>query len=302
MALNAQRYFGIIRIACVLACIVLAAKAVNHWIEAEYLPEQTSSRVRGPVVSPTLAPEPPNKDGTMLASRNMFCSECLPPQDDGIPVPADGDEVPLTKLPLELVATSLSTEAAQSFATVRNADSGAQGAFWIGDRLPGGGPIDKIAGTYVHFTNPESKRMEKVSLLAIAAPAKSPARGGKADTVAAISQYDDSVRKVGDHSYEVERGMIDALLANPTAVKGARMRPYQQDGVVNGFQMFAVRKDSLFSAIGLENGDAITSINGFELTTPDKMLEAYTKVKDLDRVALNVVRKGKPVTFTYQTR
>lgn len=299
MARNVERYFGILRVACVLVCAVLAAKAVNHWIEAEYLSsEQTSSPVRTPVVSQKTTPESPTKDGALLASRNMFCSECLPPEMDGAP-PATGDEVPLTKLPIQLVATSLSEKDEESYATVRNVESGAQGAFWLGDRLPGGGPIDKIAGTYVHFTNPESNRIEKVSLLGEAKPrAVASARSSKAST----NSYADNVRKVGDNSYEVERGMIDQLIANPGTVKGARMRPYQKDGKMKGFQMFAVRKDSLFTAIGLKSGDAITAINGYDLSSPDKVLEAYTKVKDLDKVALSVVRRGKEETFTYQAR
>jgi general secretion pathway protein C len=231
----------------------------------------------------------------------MFCSECLPPETDGKP-PADGDEVPLTKLPIQLVATSLSEQKEESYATVRNVESGAQGAFWVGDRLPGGGPIDKIAGTYVHFENPDSKRMEKVSLLAAVKPKAVAKSGAKGSNKSAKNKYTDNVRKVSDTSYEVERGMIDQLISNPTSIKGARMRPYQKNGEMKGFQMFAVRKDSLFNAIGLKSGDAITSINGYDLSSPDKVLEAYAKVKDLDKVALNVVRRGKDVTFTYQAR
>ena len=43
--------------------------------------------------------------------------------------------------------------------------------------------------------------------------------------------------------------------------------------------MYAIRPNSLFGKIGLQNGDTIKSINGIDMSSPDKALEVYTKVR-----------------------
>jgi len=47
------------------------------------------------------------------------------------------------------------------------------------------------------------------------------------------------------------------------------------------------------------NGDTINAVNGMDLTTPDKALEVYTKVRDAKRVKLEITRRGKLVTLHY---
>ncbi len=51
--------------------------------------------------------------------------------------------------------------------------------------------------------------------------------------------------------------------------------------------------------IGLANGDTIHAINGFDLTSPDKALEVYTKVKEATALQVQVTRRGKEMTINY---
>ena len=50
------------------------------------------------------------------------------------------------------------------------------------------------------------------------------------------------------------------------------------------------------------NGDTLQSINGFELTSADKALEVYTKLREATSLEVNVTRRGKPVTLKYTIR
>ena len=45
-----------------------------------------------------------------------------------------------------------------------------------------------------------------------------------------------------------------------------------------GVRLFNIRPTSMLGALGLQNGDRLSSINGFEMNEPQKMLEAYQKL------------------------
>lgn len=114
---------------------------------------------------------------------------------------------------------------------------------------------------------------------------------------------DDAIRKVADNHYTIERAAVDDLLANPGAhARGARIVPSVKNGNANGFKLYAIRPSSLYAKLGLHNGDTIHSLNGMDVTTPDKALEAYDAVRGAPRVTLEVTRRGKPVTLTYDIK
>jgi general secretion pathway protein C len=75
--------------------------------------------------------------------------------------------------------------------------------------------------------------------------------------------------------------------------------PSFKDGKANGFKLFSIRPGSLYSKIGIQNGDVVQRINGYEMSSPDKALEIYTKLKDSKQVTVDLLRRGKPQTVDY---
>jgi hypothetical protein len=108
------------------------------------------------------------------------------------------------------------------------------------------------------------------------------------------------IKKVNDTTYEIPVAVRDGVLANPTSfAKGARVVPAVKNGKPDGFKMYAIRPSSIYAALGLTSGDTIQVFNGTALTTADAALEAYTKLRELKRVTLDITRRGKPMTLTY---
>ena len=290
-------------VVCVLVCAVLAAQAVGHVIEAQVLGASRTSPKLPVIASPEPAPAAPVIDrgaqGTSLVARDMFCSTCTAIVDPK-PIPGgDGAGVPLTSLPLVLVATSLGHD---PIATVRDDHTGSQGAFELGESLPGAGAITRIGATYVDFVNPAASREERVSLLALLAaqppqPAPGPAPAATTDAFA------DRVRKVDDTHYEVARGLIKDLVgAAGKPVPGVRMMPISKDGKLAGIRVLSARPDSIAGALGLKSGDTLAAVNGVPIDSLDKMLEVYSKIDELNVVAIDGTRQGKPLTFEYKLR
>jgi general secretion pathway protein C len=113
----------------------------------------------------------------------------------------------------------------------------------------------------------------------------------------------DGVREVGPGKYIVAQSEIDSTLTNLNQVAmQARIQPNFENGKANGFKMFSIKPGSIYQKIGLQNGDVIRKINGFEMNSPDKALEIYQKLKDSKHITIEVDRNGKVSTMDYTIR
>ena len=110
----------------------------------------------------------------------------------------------------------------------------------------------------------------------------------------------DGVRKLTDNRYEIDKAVIDSSLSNLNALATqARLVPSFKNGVANGFKLFQIQPGSLYSSIGIENGDVITRINGYEINSPDKALEIYSKLRESSHVTLELDRGGQNIKKDY---
>jgi general secretion pathway protein C len=306
-----KRYFWVVGALTVVLCAFFAAKAAGHVVEAKVLGDAKHA----PKITP-VAPKPTvvaaatrTKDGKPLADRNMFCSDCLPPLPVATAV-TDPSQIPMTSLPLVLVATSVNTIERYSIASILNNGTNKQGAYAPGDTIPGAGPVKAIYYRYVDFHNTSTNRLERISLLgdapqvpvAVAAVTEQPkpTTDDKDDLQAAIES---GIKKIDDGNYEIDRALVDKVLANPMGIaKGARVVPAVKNGKADGFKLYAIRPNSVYSKLGFSNGDTLHSINGFELTSADKALEVYTKLKEANSLQVEITRRGKPVSINYSIK
>jgi len=110
----------------------------------------------------------------------------------------------------------------------------------------------------------------------------------------------EGVRVVSANKYEIERGVIDRTLSNMnTIATQARIVPSFKNGVANGFKLFSIQPGSLYSSIGIENGDVIQRINGYEINSPEKALELYQKLRESQQVSIELERAGQVIRKEY---
>ncbi len=110
----------------------------------------------------------------------------------------------------------------------------------------------------------------------------------------------DGIRKLADNRYDIKRSVIDNSLSNLNNVATqARIVPSFKNGVANGFKLFSIQPNSLYSNIGVENGDVIQKINGYEINSPDKALEVYQKLKESSHITLEIERNGQVIRKEY---
>jgi len=110
----------------------------------------------------------------------------------------------------------------------------------------------------------------------------------------------DGIKKVADNRYDVKRSVIDGTLSNLNNVATqARIVPSFKNGAANGFKLFSIQPGSFYTAIGVENGDVIQKINGYEMNSPDKALEVYQKLRESSHITMDIERNGQVIRKEY---
>jgi general secretion pathway protein C len=122
-------------------------------------------------------------------------------------------------------------------------------------------------------------------------PAPPAPAGGPASVPADIAS---KIQKVSANEFNVDRQVVDKILENQAELmKSARIVPEQENGKVVGIRLFGIRGDTLLGTLGLENGDRLQSINGFDMASPEKALEAYARLRTADHLTVQVNRRGQ---------
>jgi general secretion pathway protein C len=94
--------------------------------------------------------------------------------------------------------------------------------------------------------------------------------------------------------------LVDKALANQgSLMKTARVIPHDEDGRVVGVKLYGIRRTSLLGRLGIRNGDMLRTINGFDMTSPDTALEAYSRLRSADKLTLAVKRQNNEMTIEY---
>ena len=120
---------------------------------------------------------------------------------------------------------------------------------------------------------------------------------GESPAVTAIRA---GIVRVDDHHYAVQRFVIDKILEDQAELmKTTRIVPTLDAGKTVGVTLFGIRPGTLMAILGLRDGDVLQTINGFDMTSPDKALEAYAKLRTATRIAVGLQRAGTPFAIDY---
>lgn len=139
-----------------------------------------------------------------------------------------------------------------------------------------------------------------VAAVAPPAPAGQPAAGGPSAVPADIAN---KIQKVSETEFNVDRSVVDKILENQAELmRSARIVPEQQAGKVVGIRLFGIRPDTLLGTLGFQNGDRLETINGFNMASPEKALEAYARLRTASNLNIKVNRRGQPMSIDYRIK
>jgi general secretion pathway protein C len=148
------------------------------------------------------------------------------------------------------------------------------------------------------FEEEEGVAAPKPKVAAKATPASRAASGRNAGL--SDEELDEGIEKISDTKFLIQRSLVDKALANQgSLMKTARVIPHDENGRVVGVKLYGIRRTSLLGRLGVRNGDMLRTINGFDMTSPDTALQAYSVLRTANKLTLAVKRQNKEVTIEY---
>ncbi|MDI6801265.1 MAG: type II secretion system protein N [Thermodesulfovibrionales bacterium] len=112
-------------------------------------------------------------------------------------------------------------------------------------------------------------------------------------------------KRLSENIYVIDQKRIQQAIENPKEMMtDARLIPNiaVADGRQEGFKLYEVKSGGIYQSLGLQNGDVLLRINGHNISNPESGLQAFTALKGMDKVQLDIIRSGVKMTMTYNIK
>ena len=312
-----RRHFGLLSLAPLGLIAFFDARGLSELVGARLTPSADQLAHDAPLLRASVAETPFHSTGAKpILRRNPFDSitgsliDRDKPPDDTAVATEDGDDEDPWKAPacdgVTVSAIAASNDADWSFAAVhvstdpkvllrRRGDA-------IGDETLEFVGWDRVWMTRNHHRCQAALFAPAVATTPAAVPV--PKQGLRRDDPHAVDPAIlKGIARKSATEFDIERGIVDKVLESQAELMaGMRAAPELQDHKVVGLRLGGIRSGSLPDALGMADGDLLQTVNGFDITNPEKALEAYARLRTADRLELQVNRKGASTTVTYNIK
>lgn len=179
--------------------------------------------------------------------------------------------------PLKLLATLSDKDPNQSIAVIKHLGFNTQGIYKA---------LDKISGYQIVRI-----RRGRVTLL----------KDGKLSSLEfALGSDFDPIVAISDKERIVNRhALLKKVLGLYKAFAQAIPIPYIEAGKIMGFKIAKPKDDGLLEMAGLKEGDIATKVNGERIESIKKALEMYRRLRNEDKIDLEIIRGPTVQVLTY---
>jgi general secretion pathway protein C len=297
MDLALKKSFGWLIAALIAIAAYFQAAGISHLLASAVAIDRSVSPPPSPLVRAFVAEAFDHSTAaTAILARNPF---------DSITGPLGGDAVPEGPAPAtavrdigpcetaRVVLISASDDPSWSFASISS--EGGHGVLRrVGDDVAGF-TVASIERDRVRLTSKQISCEAVLGAAPIAAkpPPPPPGGGGPAKPGGVPPEIAAGIRKTGERSFTVQRAALDAILARQAELFGRMRIAPDKDGL----RLAGVKPDSLLGMLGIQNGDHLQRINGFDIADPHSALEAYSKLMSASSLVITATRGGQPLNF-----
>jgi general secretion pathway protein C len=242
----------------------------------------------------------PRNDYDPILARNIFNSDGFIPEVQIADGNANLDENTAreTSLPLTLIGTIVHANPGKSVATIQLKGAADKILPYIpNDDIEGMATLMKVDRKKVFIRNLSAGSLEYIQI--------------KDDSTFQFSKktgvtQDGPITKEGDNNFSIQRSDLEAQMTNlPKLLTEARAVPNLVpggNGKIDGFRILDVVDGSLFTKLGIKNGDIIKSVDGDPVDSPAKAMDLYNSLRNKQQVQISMDRNGSPTTMTYNIR
>jgi len=232
----------------------------------------------------------PLQDYAIITERNLFggSSQGLS-EVQAEKVDIEGMPVAVKSLGLKLVGTVVANKPEESSAIIEDLTSRKQEVYREGDEVKNT-RIKRILRHNVIINT--GTRDEVLTMLPEESTEKSsaPARPTRGRPKPAS----------GTSSIQLDREELESQMADLNELmQQVRIRPFMEGKNPAGFLVSNIKPGSLFSKMGLRNGDVIQGVNGETITTPDQAIELYESLMEGGAIDLDIKRGRRTQKLRY---
>lgn len=313
-----KKNFWIVILPLIAIAALLNAQAVTQLIGISLGPDEKA--LAAPPAVAKIAPTSPltarNTSAEPILNRNPFdhvTGSLKPPPataDEGAPEPDDtSDPFSAPKCDgVKVLIIAASSDENWSFATFSGGGEGktimrrkggevngkeVEFVGWDRVWLKGGGPRCQA----MLFDKAEVAPAAKPAAPADAGP---PTKGGAKALDPSLAK---GIQKISPTEFNIDRGVVDKILENQAdLMRQARIVPEQENGRTVGIRMFGIRPETLLGTLGMVNGDRLQTINGFDMSSPEKALEAYARLRTAEKLTISLNRNGQNMNIDYNIK
>ncbi len=240
-----------------------------------------------------------------LVSLNLFgkpgTGQVAPPPTEVLSLPEVNAQD--TKLNLQLRGVLMSTDPKSARAII--ASGSKQDLYAVDDVLPVGRNVKlaKVLAERVILSNagkPESlwlydetNKSGHSSAVSYGSQAQPPVR--RASSSFTIPPQNDN--DMGDSDTSDLEDQVESVTGVKNLTDVVKMSVERRDGQVVGYKIRPGREADLFTELGLEAGDIVTSINGIQLDSSNKVMQVYRELKDQTSATLILLRGDEEMTM-----
>ncbi len=287
-----ERYVVALNFLLIAGCAYFAARSVNDIIARRLIVIPPAPRAAAAARAPR---ELPRTAYDFVVERDIFNSvkqQAAPPPQQPQTTAAD--------LHIKLVGTS-HLSWTKPFAAFEDQNTHDQAIYRQGDQIPDAGElisVEKSKAVINH--NGTQITLEMENDLADAG-SSTQAMPQPAPIAEAMPPMGRDVQRVGPNQFVVSRSSVNRNLQNMGQLfTQMRAIPNMEDGKTDGFRLSEVVPGSLFSQMGLRNGDVVSSIGGQDLNDPTQAIALLNSLRQASSLSITVMRHGRPVELNYQ--
>lgn len=204
---------------------------------------------------------------------------------------------PDTKLNLVLRGV-LSTEDPQALAIIAMAGA-KEKIYAVGDNVPGGARLKTVYADRVILergANLETLRLPKDRSKGFSLTEHD---DDETQTPPPLTPFEPVA--VDDDLGQTLQTYREDLLKNPSRLMSLlQADPVMQNGNFVGFRLRPKTNDPLFKQLGLQPGDIVTHINGVELNSPERGIQAMRDLIDASELVMTIERAGSRMDIQHQ--
>lgn len=288
-----KKYLWVAKYLTVALCAYLSANAVSIYIRGALsaAPVLNIASTTGPSVTTT-----PLNDYDIILKRSLFNSAgvnmeaSLTKKDQGPAITADN---------FNLLGT-IAGMSEISYALIQSKSDSKTDLYKVGDKIAGDTEVVDIRTREVELQRAGNKmviRLPELGEVKLGMVSPERWKKGVGEKIA------EGIQKLGDGKFEVKQELIDGAFGDwAKLMRGARIMPNIENGSINGFKMSNIRKDSLYSQIGMQNGDILHRVNSVEIKNPEDALKLFQELKTSKNINIDVTRGGQRQTLSYTVK